>query len=56
MKTPRAKRHRQNDGRIGEIGRRSDTENAFTRASAEKDAEHRSGSKYPEGWGAPPGT
>ena len=35
--------------RIDETGRRSDTENACTRASAEKDAEHRSGSESPDG-------
>ena len=37
------------DSSSDETGRESVTENACTRASAERDAEHRSGSEYPDG-------
>ena len=36
------------DSRSDEIVRGSATESACTRASAERDAEHRSGSEYPD--------
>ena len=37
------------DSRSDETGRGSATESARTRASAKRDAEHRSGSKFPDG-------
>ena len=41
----RAKRHLREESRRDETGRGSATESASTRASAKRDAEHRSGSK-----------
>ena len=42
------------DSRSDETGRRSAAESACTRASAKRGAEYKSGSEYPDGYGAPP--
>ena len=42
------------DSKSDENGRRSATESACTRASAERDAEYRIRNEYPDGEGAPP--
>ena len=44
---------RAKDSRSYETGRRSTTESACTKASAKRDAEPKSGSQYPEGYGTP---